>query len=490
MDWSDTALGPVRGWSRSLCAAVSICLESRFPLEILWGPDLIEIHNDAVVPMIGRKHPGCIGRPFREIFPEAADRLLPMLEQVMSGGGATWAKNWPSKLHRYGYLEDCYFTFSYSPIRRLPDGDVEGVLATLQETTDQVLATRRLECLHKLAGATSGLYTYTREKVFTRAVDVLSRFTSDIPYCLVVLGAPGSRPALGVTASTGVAALPGTPCTLGSGAGPQTEPSALQDSIAAVRPQIVDGLLRCLALTQVGDEPPPSTAAMVVPLSVGGDPDAAGLVILGISDRLPVNTEYRTFLSLVANQIAGAARSAQAAERERIEAAHARHRALHDALTDLPNRTALFEQLEHALAEAGSGRGHAGFLFVDLDGFKRINDTLGHQAGDDLLCKVAERLRRSVRPGDMVARLSGDEFGVLCRNVTSSGAVEAIADRIVRSLDLTMGRRRISVTASVGIAMTGAGIADAEQLVRAADTAMYTAKRQGRGRWQHAAARA
>ncbi|SQD95562.1 MULTISPECIES: sensor domain-containing diguanylate cyclase [unclassified Parafrankia] len=478
MDWSNTPLGPLSDWEKSLRMAVGLCLESHFPLEILWGPDLVEIHNDAVIPMLGRKHPGCIGQPFRDVFPEAADRLVPMLEQVMSGGEATWEEDWPSRLNRHGYLEDCYFTFSYSPIRRLPAGGVAGVFAALQETTRQVLGTRRLRCLHELVSATAG--RPSQAEVFTQGIEVLGRFTSDIPYCLVVLEEAQTRK-LAVTASAGIAGATGTPYTLDPG-----DASGLGDSMVAGRTQIVARLLARLALRQ-STETPPSTAAMVVPLPEGGDRRPVGLLIFGTSDRLPLNADYRSFLSLVATQISAASVAAQSAERERLLAADAHHRAFHDALTELPNRAAMFAQLERTIAETGKSPTRAGFLFVDLDGFKRVNDTLGHLAGDDLLRDVAGRLRRVVRPGDVVARLAGDEFGVLCRDITSCGAVEAVADRIVATVDLAIGCQQVPVTASVGIAMIGPGTTSPEDVVRAADAAMYLAKRRGRGYWRHAA---
>ncbi len=480
MDWSDTPLGPARDWSEPLRTAVSLCLESHFPLEIFWGPDLIEIHNDAVIPMLGRKHPGCIGKPFLDIFPEAADRLLPMLDKVMSDSGATWAQDWPSRLDRHGYLEDCYFTFSYGPIRRFPAGDVVGVFAALQETTQQVLGTRRLRCLHELASATAG--RPTQAEVFVHGIEVLGRFTSDIPYCLIVLNGAQTPRTLTVAASAGIAAAAEAPTVLEDGAAT----AELEDSMTAGRTMIVDRLLTRLGLRQSADVPP-STAAMAVPLSEPGDAHPIGLLIFGLSDRLPRNADYRSFLGLVATQVAAASIAARSVERERVLAADAHHRAFHDPLTDLPNRAALYAHLERAIAETRDTATRAGFLFIDLDGFKRVNDTLGHLAGDDLLREVAARLRCVVRPGDVVARLAGDEFGILCRNVTSCSAVEAVADRIVASVDLTIGQQQVPVTASVGVALVEPGTAGPEEVVCAADAAMYHAKRRGRGTWQRAA---
>ncbi|WP_275078502.1 diguanylate cyclase domain-containing protein [Parafrankia soli] len=122
-------------------------------------------------------------------------------------------------------------------------------------------------------------------------------------------------------------------------------------------------------------------------------------------------------------------------------------------------------------------------MFVDLDGFKAVNDALGHRAGDNLLREAATRLRRTVRPGDTVARLAGDEFAVLCEDVTSVDEVREIADRIVEAFTLAASRGRPAVTASVGAAVSAPELTDSEDLLHASDLAMYVAKRRGRNRY-------
>ncbi|WP_261574125.1 diguanylate cyclase domain-containing protein [Frankia gtarii] len=160
-----------------------------------------------------------------------------------------------------------------------------------------------------------------------------------------------------------------------------------------------------------------------------------------------------------------------------------RHRSLHDGLTGLPNRTALLDHLGRALHRAGHDGRRVGVLFVDLDGFKAVNDTLGHQAGDDLLRTTAARLSHAVRPGDVAGRLAGDEFAVLCEDVEGTADLEAIADRVVSALaaPVPLLDRPITLTGSVGLALSNPDLADAETLLNAADIAMYTAKRNGPG---------
>jgi len=156
--------------------------------------------------------------------------------------------------------------------------------------------------------------------------------------------------------------------------------------------------------------------------------------------------------------------------------------ALHDALTGLANRRLFVERLEEAVAGCAPEEA-VGVLYLDLDGFKAVNDTLGHAAGDELLRHVADLLVRGVRPGDTVARLGGDEFAVVCTQASAAADVAAVGGRLLQSLAapvaLEGGEARVG--ASVGVALGGAG-ASAEGLLRAADAAMYDAKRAGKGR--------
>jgi diguanylate cyclase (GGDEF)-like protein/PAS domain S-box-containing protein len=163
-----------------------------------------------------------------------------------------------------------------------------------------------------------------------------------------------------------------------------------------------------------------------------------------------------------------------------------RHRVLHDSLTGLPNRLSFVDSLRDALRRSIASGSPVGILFLDLDHFKLINDSIGHHAGDDLLQAVAPRLRAHLRPGDIVARFGGDEFGVLVDRLTDEDEAMAIADRVAGAFSepYPMGGADHFVTASIGIAVarpTGREPVDAELLIRDADAAMYRAKERGRG---------
>ena len=174
--------------------------------------------------------------------------------------------------------------------------------------------------------------------------------------------------------------------------------------------------------------------------------------------------------------------NADAREEARVTSDRLHHIALHDSLTGLPNRLLLHQRLEHAAQRATRSHANAAIIFVDLDRFKDVNDTHGHQVGDELLRAVAERLSRLVRPGDTLARVYGDEFVFLCEDLHSADDVELLAGRIVESFGrpFSLDGRDITVGASVGMAFAGPGEAVSDQLIVEADDAMYRAKRGGR----------
>jgi diguanylate cyclase (GGDEF)-like protein len=169
---------------------------------------------------------------------------------------------------------------------------------------------------------------------------------------------------------------------------------------------------------------------------------------------------------------------------ERVEvAAQLEERAFHDELTGLPNRALLLDRLQDALHRSTRHDRLVGVLFLDLDRFKVVNDSLGHGAGDDLLREAARRLQRTIRPGDMVARLGGDEFVVVITDMVRTTDALAAAERVRTALarPMQLGTDSTVVSASVGIAVAHGSETPAD-LLRDADTAMYRAKEQGRDR--------
>jgi diguanylate cyclase (GGDEF)-like protein/PAS domain S-box-containing protein len=162
--------------------------------------------------------------------------------------------------------------------------------------------------------------------------------------------------------------------------------------------------------------------------------------------------------------------------------------AFHDSLTGLPNRALFRDRLDQALARSARSDEAVSVLLVDLDGFKQVNDTLGHDAGDQLLQQVAQRFEHAIRPGDTVARFGGDEFALLLEGATESAAV-VVADRLLTSLSepVSIAGRDLALGASIGVVIHPGGAdkgEESEDLIRHADVAMYAAKEAGRGRYE------
>jgi len=162
---------------------------------------------------------------------------------------------------------------------------------------------------------------------------------------------------------------------------------------------------------------------------------------------------------------------------------HVRHLAFNDALTGLPNRTLFADHLSTAIDRAEANDGRLAVLFLDLDRFKYVNDTLGHEAGDQLLATMAQRLKGCVRADDCVARLGGDEFTVLLDKLPNAGVAASVAQNICRTISapLVINGHEIVITASIGISMYPGDGTDVSYLLRHADTAMYRAKQAGSG---------
>ena len=159
------------------------------------------------------------------------------------------------------------------------------------------------------------------------------------------------------------------------------------------------------------------------------------------------------------------------------------HNSLHDPLTGLPNRTLLVQRLDHAMLRSRRSEKVLAVLFIDLDRFKTINDGYGHHVGDELLCAVADRLTKLLRPGDTLSRLSGDEFAILCDDLDDASQVEAVANRVGSAFSevFALTNVELTVSASVGIAFAGLAGDMPEEVLQKADAAMYKAKEQGGG---------
>jgi diguanylate cyclase (GGDEF)-like protein len=194
----------------------------------------------------------------------------------------------------------------------------------------------------------------------------------------------------------------------------------------------------------------------------------------------PLTPESMTSAQTLADVAAAYLINAQARTDLIDSSEQARDAALHDALTGLPNRALMLQLIEHAFRSSRRSKRISAVMFVDLNRFKDVNDTHGHQVGDELLVAVADRLTQLLRPGDSVARLSGDEFVILCEDIVGSASVDALAIRLDAELSrpFDLSGIEVTVSASIGIAFTGQGTNSPEELLVDADLAMYQSKRE------------
>jgi PAS domain S-box-containing protein len=316
-DWSSTTLGPIDTWPSSLRDAVRLCLHSRFQLAIYWGPQLVLLYNDAERDVLGAMHPRVLGRPAADVLADIWDVVGPLLHGVTATGEATWSVDQPLRINRNGFVEETFFTFSYSPI---PDGDrTGGVLLVSFETTERVLAERRLRTLRELATETAKVQS--ADEACDRAATVLAANQSDIPFSLLYLADADGK--FRLRASTGVAAVPNPDCW------------PLREVVLARQARRIDDVVARLPKDAIALP----RAAVVLPIVHAGKATAVGCLVAGLSAFLAHNEAYSGFLNLVAGQLATAVAGARALEEERRRA---------DALAELDAaKNAFFANVSH-----------------------------------------------------------------------------------------------------------------------------------------------
>lgn len=227
-----------------------------------------------------------------------------------------------------------------------------------------------------------------------------------------------------------------------------------------------------------------SVAAVAIDL---GDGTAAGL--LCALDDVPRDwsDEEMVLLQEYAAMAANELRLRRTLSERELREQRLRHDTMHDALTGLPNRSLFMKRLADATHRARRGEdGIFAVLFLDVDGFKLVNDSMGHHVGDEMLVTIARRLEECVRGGDIVARLGGDEFAILLERITDVRDAALVAERVQESLSvpLLIGGYEHATSASIGVALSTGANEQPEYLLRSADTAMYRAKNGGRGRYE------
>lgn len=341
VDWAATPLGPSETWPEGLRAAVGICFGTRFPVMVAWGPELTMIYNDGYRAMLGAyKHPAAMAAPAAQVWAEVWPDVGPSFDQVLTTGESTWAVDQPLLMERSGFLEETWFTYSYSPLRGA-DGAVEGVLDIAYETTGQVVDRRRLAAVTDLTSRLQGIST--PEELTALTLQCLEE-AADVAAASLHLPVDGSLVLVGSTRAG-----------------------------AAVPAEVLDHVRRSLEPVDL------PTGGMVVPLA--GDHDAAGtgVVVLDGNPRRPFDAEQRGFLLLIAQTI-GTALSSTLRLRQRVEESRRIGDALQAAMLPVvpagPGLQARYRPAEGHLRVGGDW-----YDVVDLGGGRRallVGDCVGH----------------------------------------------------------------------------------------------------------------
>jgi signal transduction histidine kinase len=313
VDWGATSLGPVEQWPQSLRMMVRLILANRMPILLWWGPDYIQLYNDAYRPILGTKHPVSMGQPTRECWAEIWHVIGPLIDTPFHGGPATWMEDILLEINRYGFVEETHFTIAYSPVPdELAPSGIGGVLATVHEITQKVVAERRVAVLRDL-GRRSMAEAQTAEATCATAAGILAKHAIDIPFAAIYL----------IDADRKHARLAGT---CGMDPGEPMSPVIIDiehrycEGLASETMQVVDALASRFEHVPPGPWTDPPHTAVIVPIPSNMPGQPAGILVAGVSPRLAVDEPYRDFFEFVAAQLATGIANARAHEQEKRRA--------------------------------------------------------------------------------------------------------------------------------------------------------------------------
>jgi signal transduction histidine kinase len=340
-DWSSSPVGPAADWPQSLKTAVSICINSRYPIVIWWGnPEYTMFYNDGYIPILGvTKHPGWLGCSGRECWKEIWSTVGPMLESVFETGEATWSEDLLLVMERNIAHEENYFTFSYSPIRD-EEGKIPGIFCACYESTGQVIGGRRLQTLRDLGRTV--IEVKSADESCKAAARTLETNPYDVPFALIYVLDESAQQAK-LVAVTG----------LKDGAYPIPEQVSLRDEsdesekakwlfrkvFETSKGEIVSDLSARFGSLPGGPWPEPSEAAYVLPIVAPGVLKPTGFLVGGLSPRRVIDADYRSFFELIAGHVGTAMSNARAYQEERKRA---------EALAEIDRaKTAFFSNVSH-----------------------------------------------------------------------------------------------------------------------------------------------
>jgi signal transduction histidine kinase len=336
MNWIDTPLGPIDRWRPSLRSAIKLCLASNIPISLVWGAEYVQLYNDAYRPICGAKHPESMGQHLIDSWASA----YPVFEEPFMralAGEATSLENQRMFLDRNGYLEETYFTFSFSPIR--DETGIAGLFNPVIETTDLILGARRTRALRDVAAPKDR--AQTMEAACILAAQTLSEHSSDLPFVLFYLVDDEEKQAR-LVASTGLpTGHPASPLVVGLALSQSTWP--LAEAIDCSRGKHVKDLETRFGHFCCGEYPEGQKQAMILPMVLPIKPSVGkgliGFVVAGVSTRLALNERYAGYYELLVTAIHHEVANARVhqMEMERLNALAAMDRA----------KTAFFSSISH-----------------------------------------------------------------------------------------------------------------------------------------------
>ena len=476
--WETTPLGPPDRWPQSLLTSVQLILASRHPMFVWWGRQRINLYNDDYIPILGTRHPSALGAPAAEIWSEIWNEVGPLADQVLERGTATWNRDLLLTLQRHGYLEETYFTFSYSPILD-EGGEVAGLFCACTEETERVIGVRRMALLQRLSEAAS--VASKADEAFEECARALSAGEADVPFALFYQWNPDQTEAR-LMAAAGV--TPGSdhaPHVLTAGAAGQAWPTPSPED----GPRLLEGLDdRGLPAEPW---PEPARSAKVMPF---GRPDAApnGFAILGLNPRCVIDASYRHFCRTLVRIVGNSAAQAHAFEMQerRLEALAELDRAKTTFFSNISHEfrtplTLILGPLEDLLAE---GPGHERLLPVyrNAQRLLRMVNTLldfarlsagGHQARfeavdaseltrglvghfEGAMQRAGLELHCEIEAPDEKAWLDAAMWEKIVLNLLSNALKFTLEGRV------TVRRRRDGETLVLEVEYTGVGIPEDE----------------------------
>ncbi|HYL25605.1 MAG TPA: diguanylate cyclase, partial [Burkholderiales bacterium] len=395
--------------------------------------------NKAWESFFKRSRASIIGRPVQDLYPHAPE----VAERMHAADQRLWAEPGTQSYEATITLPDGTQrdTLYYKATFTGPDGQVAGLIGTIIDITERKQAEKRQAMEHAIT------------RVLAAAADAASAMPQVIRILCEAMGWKG-------------------------GALWRREPQRREPAFVAAwgtAPARIESIASAGVQWQ-----PENGGCVSLPLLLGADP--LGAMVLAGVPRAP-HRELTAMLQAIGSHVAQYLQRTQAEDALRFVATH-------DPLTGLPNRVMFHQRLDHAIMQAKRHRRQLALLFIDLDRFKVINDTLGHEFGDTLLRDVAQRLMQNLRASDSVARLGGDEFVVLLEETSAPMYVAAVAQKLIGALaqGFALAGKEYHVSASIGVSTYPADGETAAGLLKNADIAMYRAKEQGRNTFQFYAA--